>query len=496
MAKSQTVRVPFNRVEGDLEIRTRIEDGAVSDAWSSGTMFRGFERILVGRGPLDGLVITPRICGVCSTSHLMAASRALDRVAGVAPPPDAVRVRNVALMTEHIQSDMRHGFLMFTPDFVREDHRSLPLFEEAVSRYRPLQGGTVVETVSQTKKVLEIVAILGGQWPHSTFMVPGGVVGVPADADLQQCRLLLRQYRQWYESRILGCSVERWLEVDGATSLENWLGERDDHRDSELGFYIRFAREAGLESLGRGTGNYLSFGSCDLPDGTAVRGPTGATQLVPAGFHTGGKTTPLDESLIAEHVAHSWFRDYEGGRHPSEGETEPYATGDESGKYSWAKAPRYAGKPAEVGPLAEMVVAGKSLFVDLVGGGGASAFTRELARLVRPAELIPAMETWLDETREGGAFYESPGRITDGVGYGLTEAARGALGHWVEVRDGAISRYQVITPTAWNASPRDGEDSRGPIEEALLGTPASDGEAVALGHVVRSFDPCLVCTVH
>jgi hydrogenase large subunit len=109
--------IPLNRVEGDLEIRVELENNRVVDAWSSGTMFRGFENLLIGRGALDGLVITPRVCGICSTTHLMAAARALDHIAGVEPPANAVRLRNVTLMVESCQSDVRQSVLMFLPDF-------------------------------------------------------------------------------------------------------------------------------------------------------------------------------------------------------------------------------------------------------------------------------------------------------------------------------------------------------------------------------------------
>jgi hydrogenase large subunit len=162
-----------------LELRVELEDGLVSEAWSSGTMYRGFERILVGRGALDGLVISPRVCDLCTTSHLTAASRALDMIAGVTPPPDAVRIRNVALLAEHIQSDVRHAFLMYTVDFVNPAHREQPLFAEAVRRYTPFAGETVVETIRETKHVLELISLRGGQWPHSSFMVPGGIVSKP-----------------------------------------------------------------------------------------------------------------------------------------------------------------------------------------------------------------------------------------------------------------------------------------------------------------------------
>jgi len=168
-------------------------------------------------------------------------------------------------------------------------------------------------------------------------------------------------------------------------------------------------------------------------------------------------------------------------------------------KYSWSKAPRYAGLPAETGPLAERIVGGDPLFGDLLRRDGANLVIRQLARLTRPATLLAAMESWLGEmaARPDQPYYEPVPPIKDGRGFGLVEAARGALGHWVEIRDGKIARYQIVTPTAWNGSPRDHAGVRGPWEEALIGTPIADiDNPVEAGHVVRSFDPCLVCTVH
>lgn len=497
MHKKIALSVPINRVEGDLRVRVELEDGHVSNAWCSGVMFRGFERILAGRGALDGLVITPRICGICGVAHLTAAVRALDMATGIQVPPNAVRLRNVCLMVEHIQSDMRHGFLMFTADFVNPAYRKQDWYPEAVRRYTPFKGETVLQVIQETRRILELVAIIGGQWPHSAFMVPGGIASVPSAADLRQCRLLLKQYREWYERRILGCSIDEWRRIESADALDAWLEKGDHHRESDLGFFIRYARAIGLNTIGRGHGHYLSYGYLDLPANTAVKGHGEDGTLIPSGFATGKKLAKFDQAKISEHVAHSWFVDYEGGKHPYEGITEPYATGEEGHKYSWAKAPRYQDLPAETGPLAEMIVSHNPLFTNLVESAGASAFVRELARLVRPAMLIPAMETWLAETEGDGVFYAPPGELTDGEGYGLTHAARGALGHWVRIAKGRIEHYQIITPTAWHASPRDSGAVRGPTEEALIGTPVADtGNPVALGHVIRSFDHCLVCTVH
>ncbi len=499
MAQKTVLQLPVNRVEGDLDLKVEIVDRRVADAWCSGTMFRGFEQILAGRGALDGLVITPRVCGICGTAHLTAASRALDSISGVEVPDNGVRMRNVALMTEHIQSDVRHAFLTFMSDFANPAYRKHPLFEEAFRRYEPFRGEAVIETVRETKNVLGIVAILGGQWPHSSYMVPGGVVSVPGQSDILQCLHLLRQYRRWYETRVLGCEIARWNAIKDVSALDAWLIEKEDHRESEIGFFLRFAEKAGLETMGKGHGNFISFGSFDLPRQTQVKaGTEGDRLLIPAGFARGATGEAFDAEKIAEHVSHSWFRDPGKARHPFDGETRPYASGAEGDKYSWAKAPRYDGVPAETGPLAEAVIAGRLLFVDLLRRSGPNVLIRELARLTRPAVIFEAIETWLREMlAEDGDFYTPPGEIAEGVGAGLTQAARGALGHWVKIEDRKIVHYQIITPTAWHASPRDDQGVRGVMEEALVGTPVKDEQnPVEIGHVIRSFDPCLVCTVH
>jgi len=499
MIQKTVLELPVNRVEGDLDLKVEIADGRIVDAWCSGTMFRGFEQILAGRGALDGLVITPRICGICSTAHLTAASRALDAVTGVEVPDNGVRLRNVALIVEHIQSDVRHAFLMFMPDFANSAYRRHQLFEEAVRRYEPFRGEVVIETVRETKKILEIIAILGGQWPHSSYMVPGGVVSVPGRSDLLQCLHLLRQYRRWYEMHVLGCEIARWNAIENASALDAWLMEKEAHRESEVGFFLRFAEKASLDAMGRGHGNFISFGSFDLPRQTQVKpGKEGNKLLIPAGFSRGITVEAFDAEKIAEHVAHSWFRDFGEPRHPYDDETRPYASGAEGVKYSWAKAPRYDGVPAETGPLAEAVVASHPLFIDLVKKSGPNVLIRELARLTRPAVLLEAAEIWLSELLAADEdFYRPPEEIVDGVGAGLTEAARGALGHWVKIEGRKIIHYQIITPTTWNASPRDDGGVRGAMEEALVGTPVKDDQnPIEVGHVVRSFDACLVCTVH
>jgi Ni,Fe-hydrogenase I large subunit len=491
---------PMNRIEGDIKIKLEVENNVVVDAWSAGIMYRGFENILLGRGHLDGLVITPRICGICSTSHLYSAAKALDMICAVTLPDDAIRIRNITLMVEMIQSDIRHAFLLYMTDFCRPVYKNHPLYEESLQRYEPMKGNMYKHVVRITKRLLEIVAILGGQWPHSSFMVPGGVVSLPNQNEITQCMYLIKDFRDWYEKQVLGCTIERWMDVKSRSELFAWLDESRDHQEKELGFYTRFSQEAGLEDIGKGHGDFISFGALDMPQQTDVKQIGTQDTFLPAGFaNSTGVIEPFCEEKITEDTSHSWFNnDSHACAHPFAGDTIPYATGNEGERYSWAKAPRYNGKPAETGPLAEMMISKHPLFVDLVNEKGPNAFNRELARIIRPAMFIPVLETWLGEIScSSKHFFENYESIESGQGFGLIEAPRGALGHWVKINNGKIEKYQIITPSSWNGSPRDERSVKGPWEEALMGTELKDiKNPVEVDHVIRSFDPCMVCAVH
>lgn len=497
---AQTTKIiPLNRVEGDLELQIEFDgEGVVQQARSVGTMYRGIENLMTGRAPLDSLVITPRICGICTTAHLNAAARALDMAYGVEVPDNARRLRNITLMVEQVQNDLRHTFLLFMPDCTRRNYVDHPLFDEVLKRYQVLKGETTIQTVQETKKVIEIIAILGGQWPHSSFMVPGGVVSVPSGNDIAQCRHILRQFRRWYENRVLGCSIERWRQVRSVKELDAWQQESPAHQQGDLGFFLRFAAKAGLGHIGNGHGVFISCGGPDLPMTTQVPSRNSDGRLLPAGIFSDGAIAPLDPRLISEDISCSYYQADIPVCHPYEGRTIPDPDSPDQQKYSWTKAPRYNGRPAETGPLADLLVAADPLLTNMVASQGPSVFIRVLARLVRPAILLPAMEQWLAEMTEAEtAYYQDHLKSVTAQGYGLVSAPRGILGHWVSIENGKILNYQVITPTAWNGSPRDGNGARGPWEAAVVGTRVRDPDRpVEVEHIVRSFDPCLVCTVH
>ncbi|SLM32240.1 Ni,Fe-hydrogenase I large subunit [Desulfamplus magnetovallimortis] len=507
------ITIPVNRAEGDLEIKIDMTDGVITDAWSSGTMYRGFETMMTGRGALDGLVITPRVCGICSLTHLSAAVNALDIISESTPPDNAIRLRNLSLMAETIQSDMRQSILMFMADFTNSQaYQHHFLFEEATKKYQPLKGTSVMDVVKKTRRLIEIIAIIGGQWPHTSFMVPGGVTSIPDTPKLMQCRLIVEQFRNWYESRVLGCSIERWQDISNLADLYEWLDEKPEHSKSDVGFFLRFAFKAGLDTFGTATENYISFGNLPFPAETTIseilkKSKTDlydnhtpqSRSLISAGFAKGTTLFPLEPEKIREDISSSWFKPSSSAAHPFEGETIPYASGNSSQRYSWVKAPRYDNLPSETGPLAEMIIDGEPLFHDMIKNKGATTLTRQLARMVRPAKLLPAMTIWLNELmhRRNEPFYTSVKNIPDGQGAGMLQAARGALGHWVKTENQKIAQYQIITPTSWNASPRDSGTVRGPWETALIGTSVKSIEnPVEAGHVIRSFDPCMVCAVH
>ncbi|ACL03974.1 Regulatory H2-sensing hydrogenase, HupV [Desulfatibacillum aliphaticivorans] len=498
MSARKKVVVPLNRVEGDLKVHLEYDGNKIYDAFSAGTMYRGFENIMKERGPLDGLVITPRICGICTTSHLYAAAKALDMISQAVVPDNATRVRNITLIAEQLQNDVRHHTMQFMVDATNPVYENAPFYEEAIERYTPIRGSSIVSAIQSTKRVLEIVSILGGQWPHSSFMVPGGVVSVPGANDIMQCKYVLRRFKSWYEKQILGCTCEEWNQVQSARDLEDWLESSPSRYSSDLGFYLRFGREAGLDRLGKGTENFISYGFLDMPRKTGVKSLGSTGYYFPAGFVSSGMVRQVNQHEIKEDISHSWFTNDETELHPYEGVTIPYATGSEGRRYSWAKAPRYDGHPAETGPLAQMMALQHPLFTNMVNQSAPSVFSRQLARIVRPALTISVMDQWLDEIAETDEPFFTPyNDIKNGQGHGMVEAPRGSLGHWVIIEDGRIKRYQVISPTTWNASPRDANGQLGPWERALAGTAIKNPNApIEVDHIVRSFDPCLVCTVH
>ena len=507
---------PLGRVEGDLDVRVKITDGVVTEAWTEAAMFRGFEMILKGKDPQAGLIVTPRICGICGGSHLYKSAYALDTAWATHVPQNATMVRNIAQACESLQSNPRYFYAIFAIDLVNKNYANAKGYDEAVRRFSPFVGTSYEPGVSLSAKPVEVYAIFGGQWPHSSFMVPGGVMCGPTLSDVTRSIAILDYWKdEWLEKHWLGCSIDRWLENKTWEDVLAWMDENESQHNSDCAFFLRYAMEIGLDKYGEGVGNYIATGTFFEPslyENPTVEGRNDAL-INRAGVYAKGDYFDFDHMNVKEDTSHSFFKDY-GLLHPWEGRTEPLTPeeGKKKDKYSWAKSPRYEVPehgyiPLEAGPLARQVIAGREnapdhadydpLIMDCMDKLGPSIMVRQLARMHETPKLFKLAKKWLSEIDLHDSFYTKPVEHESGKGFGSTEAIRGSLSDWIVIEDGKIENYQVITPTAWNVGPRDDQSQHGPIEKALIGAPIKDAEdPVELGHVARSFDSCLVCTVH
>jgi len=495
------IQIDLNRVEGDLDFQLELDGNKVVDARCIGSMYRGFEQIMIGRKPKDSLVITPRICGICGTAQLNAAVLALEQVCGIPVPPAAIRIRNLCLMAETVQSDLRQSFLFFSADFCHPKYADRSFYQQARAAFQPFQGWVYRDALEHSRHTVEIIALFGGQWPHSSYMLPGGVTS-PADSrHIIDSLSILNKLTRWFEKSVIGTDLDTWLALASADEFFTWLESKETHANSAIGLLTLMSRSVGLHHIGFGTPHMLSYGAYDDPaDAEAFSAPR--KRLFRAGFLNGdtGTIEPFEQAEITEHVRYSWFQPYPGGRHPFQGQTIPNYQ-PHSDRYTWCKAPRYQDKVVQTGPLADALIDGEALIRSLYQAEGGNTWLRQFARLRRTARLLRCMRETLHElaAHPNAPHMIAPATqdIPDGDGFGLVTAARGALGHWLQVTDGAISRYQVVTPTAWNASPKDSEGRHGHWESSLLGLTVDDpDDPVEIGHIIRSHDPCLVCTVH
>lgn len=478
---------PFNRVEGDLEVTLEVADGAVRSAQVNAPMYRGFEQILQGKPVHDALVYVPRICGICSVSQSVVAARALADLAGLQIPANGQHATNVILATENLADHLTHFYLFFMPDFTREAYAAEPWHAEARRRFEPQSGEQVRAAIAARQRWFTLLGTLAGKWPHTQSIEPGGSTR-PIDA-AERVRLLarLREFRAFLERQLFAAPLEAVAALPDEAAL--WAWHAQDPERGDLRAFLSIARATGLAALGRGPGRYLSFGAYPQPDG--------ACELASGVWHAdSAHCHPVDSQTIREDATHAWLADSAPPRHPSEGLTQPDA--DKPGAYTWNKAPRLAGQVVETGAIARQLASAQPLIVDAVRRHGGTVYTRVLARLLELARVVPMMERWLHALQPGEPFCLPCPEGLDGQGVGLSEAARGSLGHWVVARRGRIVNYQIVAPTTWNFSPRDAAGTPGALEQALVGAPVRSGEQtpVAVQHIVRSFDPCMVCTVH
>jgi len=543
---------PVTRIEGHLRIDVEVDGGRVQNAWASGQMWRGIERILLGRDPREAWIFTQRFCGVCTTVHAIASVRAVENALNLEIPLNAQLIRNLLVIAHALHDHVVHFYHLSALDWVdvvsalKADPAKASAVAESLSPW-PHNGRLDLLAVKDKLKSFVDGGQLGvfsnGYWGHPAMKL-APEINLLAVAHYLQALEYQRKANQVVA--ILGSKTPNIqnLAVGGvanAINLDNQatlnmekLYAVKDLLDEVVAFvqqvYVPDVCAIGAmypEWLGYGAGvtNYLAVPDLptdtkgtvfDLPGGTIMDGNLGSYKPITS------FADPYFKDNIEESIAHSWY-DGDWTRHPFEEDTNPkYTKFEENGKYSWVKAPRFQGKPMQVGPLAQVLVgyaggheptkrwADAALAkVSAVAGVKVgpdklhSTLGRHAARAIRTAVIAElAQKHWkllVENIGKGDtAIFNAPSFPKGEIrGFGFHEAPRGTLSHWVVIRDGKIANYQAVVPTTWNASPRDAQQIRGPYESSLVGNPVADAERpLEVLRTVHSFDPCLACAVH
>ena len=391
------------------------------------------------------------------------------------------------LATENLADHFTHFYLFFMPDFAREAYAGEPWFDDVAARFKAIKGSAAAEALPARARFLQLMGLLAGKWPHTLSIQPGGSARALSSNERIRVLSMIREFRQWLERHLFGDRLEQIAAIESVDGLLAWAHERGPQA-GDLGRFIRLSEALDLSALGRApeVSRYMSFGNYAI-DGK----PTLARGMWDAGDR---RLEAVDAADIVEDVSHAWMAG--APAHPLQGRTMPDI--GKADAYSWCKAPRWQGKVVQCGALSRQVVDAHPLALDMVAQHGGNVMSRVVGRLLEIARVVPMMEHWARSLSPGEAFHTPFSLPAEAEGAGMIEAARGSLGHWLVIRRGRIHNYQIIAPTTWNFSPRDADGVPGALEQALVGTPVESGGGmpVRVQHVIRSFDPCMVCTVH
>jgi hydrogenase large subunit len=556
MAATRVVVDPITRIEGHLRIEAQADAGRITNAWASSTQFRGIEIIMQGRDPRDAWAFTQRICGVCTVVHAVASCRAVEDALDIRIPANANLIRNLVHGMQFVQDHVIHFYHLHALDWVDVvsalsadpagtsriarslspwPNNSETWFREVQERVRKfvasgqlgiftngywghpayklppevnlLAVAHYLEALDWQRDVIRLHTIFGGKNPHPNFLVGGMASAINLDdtATINTVRL---------------------ADVKGMIDRAQRFVDQVYWPDllAIAGFYKEWA------SIGGGTRNFLACG--EFPDGD-IRDVE--TLYFPRGIILDGdlsRVHPYDPMLVKEYITSAWYEYPEGdaqGLHPFEGETKPKYTGpptpwtylQDHDKYTWMKAPRYEERAMQVGPLARALVAYGAGHADVrelvkevldrLQVGPAALFStlgRTAARGLETVLLARRMHTWYDrlvanisagDTRTFVGDAWDPGKWpARSQGYGYVDAPRGALGHWVQIENGKVSRYQCVVPSTWNCSPRDAQGVPGPYEAALMDNHplVNPEQPIEILRTIHSFDPCMACGVH
>lgn len=448
MKKTITID-PVTRISGFLEINTEVEDNIVTNAKTSGLLFRGFERMLKGRSPFDAVYFTERICGICSTSHAVASSLALEEALKISVDINDLYLRDLIHGFEFIQNHLRQFYLFTVPDYVKLPEIS-PISPQQYDDYRLSDSLTrrinenYIKNMECSRLAHEGLAVLGGKAPHNHGIFPGGVTVNIDPYKLEKIKSIIAKIRDFIDEAMI-------------EDMNSIAKAYPDYFDK-----------------GKSYSNFMSFGLFNSYEDPEI-------SYVKPGVIIGGKKQRLETDSILEDIRYSWYEDKDNGETVELKKPEAY---------TFIKAARYKGLPMEGGPLARLMLTGEYT-------KGNSCMDRNVARVLETQKIIRIMEN-ITRKIELKKSHQRAYSIPDSAfGAGLTDTIRGTLGHWILIEGKVIKNYNIITPTGWNLSPVDERGVHGPAEKALIGTRLKNSNNTPeLGRIIRSFDPCISCATH
>lgn len=392
---------------------------------------------------------------------------ALDSAFGIEPPPNGRIIRNLILGSNYVQSHILHFFHLAALDYVKGPDVP-PFIPRYEGDYRLPQDvndqvvGIYLEALKMRRLAHEMTALWGGRMPHTQAIVPGGVTEVPNSQKMVDFKFRLAQLIDFIDNKYVPT-----VKAVAATYPEYF-------------------------GIGVGCKNMLSYGVFPLEEG-ALKDFVHQKKFFPSKVLLGGQLKDLEPELIGEDVKYSWYKD-EIEKDPTKAVVTPDSKKKDA--YSWVKAPRYNGNVMEVGPLARLITA-ENKDVLALGDQAYSVLGRHFARAVETSMIAHAMDEWVMKLEVGQPVCTPHKVPAEAQGMGLTEAARGALGHWNKIEHSRTAVYNAIVPSTWNMSPMDDRNQMGTMEQALVGTPVKDpANPFELVRIVRSFDPCLACAIH
>ena len=450
----KTVEI-IERIEGEAKLSCTWKDEKVSDARIDFLNFRGFEYILEGKAPLDALVYTPRICGICGQAHLKATVDALENIYENINEPlqvtkKAKLLREIGLNIEIIDSHIKWFYMFILPDIIKLETADLGI-------YAPLKGSRWLEACKTASETIKALAVIGGQWPHTSYMMPGGVVSDPTLLELSSMQNYIYGAIRFFEKSIAGVPFDKYLAFDSVNDLD-FLG-------ADLKYFKDLSFKYSLEEYGKSYDRFITLGSSSLFESGKMR------QRI---------AHRLDLSKIKESDEHTFLVQNDNINKQ---------------KTTWSKSVSYDNKFFETGPLSRAMMSNRKFIKDIHKRYKDSSFTRIMARMDELAFLLENTKELIKKVDISEESFIKPKislkDIESASGISLVEACRGSLFHEIHIKKGKISKYDVITPTVWNLGPEN-KTQKGIAQKAIIGAPSIEIARI----ILRSFDVCSVCTTH